>query len=127
MLAIPIDFGIASLRAPVALGGLLVALLVLSPEALSGIQAARANRLQRSVNIYLGSVAATIGLTIPAVLVIGLATGTSVILGLDPVGIVLLSTTLLVSLLTFESSRTNVLHGSVHLLLFLAYVVLLFD
>ena len=70
----------------------------------------------------LGSVLATIGLTIPAVLTIGFISGQSVILGLDPTGTILLVLTLAVSTLTFASARTNVLQGAVHLLLFLAYL-----
>ena len=78
-LAIPVDYGITVLGAPAALGGFLVAALVLSPEMLGAIRAAMANRLQRSVNIFLGSVVATIGLTIPAVLTIGFLTGEPVV------------------------------------------------
>ena len=126
-LAYPIDYAIEVSQAPVALGGFIVALLILSPEAMSGLRAAASNRLQRSVNLYLGSIAATIGLTIPAILTIGLLTGNSVILGLDPTDIILLAITLAVSMLTFESKRTNVLHGAVHLVLFATYLVVLFD
>ena len=126
-LAYPIDYAIEVSQAPVALGGFIVALLILSPEAMSGLRAAANNKLQRSVNLYLGSIAATIGLTIPAILMIGLVTGNSVILGLDPTAIILLAITLAVSMLTFESKRTNVLHGAVHLVLFATYLVVLFD
>jgi Ca2+:H+ antiporter len=126
-LAVPINFGIQVLQAPSALGGLLVAALVLCPESVGAIRAARANELQRSVNILLGSVLATISLTIPAVLVIGLATGREIVLGLGAVDMILLVLTLGVSTLTFASARTNVLLGAVHLLLFLAYLMLVFD
>jgi Ca2+:H+ antiporter len=104
-----------------------VAVLILSPESVAATRAALANQLQRSVNILLGSALATISLTIPAVLTIGLVTGQTIILGLDPVDIVLLVLTLAVSRLTFASARTNVLLGAVHLLLFFAYVMLIFD
>jgi len=127
MLAIPIDIGINRFGAPAALGGFVVAVLVLSPEVLSAIRAALANRLQRSVNIFLGSVAATIALTVPAVLVISMATGKQVTLGLPPVDSLLLLLTLAVSIVTFSSGRTNVLQGAVHLVLFFAYLVLIFD
>jgi Ca2+:H+ antiporter len=127
MLAVPIDYAIEVVGAPVALGGFLVAALVLSPEALGGVRAATADQLQRSINIFLGSAAATIGLTIPTVLAIGLLTGKMVVLGLDPVGIVMLVLTLGVSLVTYASVRTNVLLGAVHLVLFLAYILLIFD
>lgn len=126
-LAIPIDHGITVLGAPAALGGFIVAVLVLSPEGLGAIHAALANQLQRAVNIFLGSGLATISLTIPAVLVIGLVTGEPVVLGLDPEEAVMLIATLMVSILTFGSGRTNVLLGAVHLLLFFTYFMLIFD
>jgi Ca2+:H+ antiporter len=126
-IAVPIDHAIEVLHAPVALGGFLVAALVLSPESLSATRAALANDLQRSINILLGSVLASIGLTIPAVLTIGLITRKTVILGLDNANSLLLILTLFVSTLTFTRNRTNVLMGAVHLLLFLAYVMLIFE
>lgn len=126
-IALPIDHGIEVLHAPLALGGFLVAALILSPESLSATRAALANDLQRSINILLGSVLASIGLTIPAVLTIGLVTGKTIVLGLDPVDSILLVLTLAMCGLTFTSNRTNVLLGAVHLLLFLAYLMLIFE
>jgi Ca2+:H+ antiporter len=126
-LAVPIDYGISVLGAPAALGGFLVSVLVLSPESVSAVRAALSNELQRSVNLLLGAVLATISLTIPAVLVIGFATNRAIILGLDAANMVLLVLTLGVSTLTFASARTSVLQGVVHLLLFLAYLMLIFD
>ena len=124
-LAILLDHGIETLGAPPALGALAVAILVLAPEGLAGIQAARANRMQRAVNILLGSVRATLALTIPAGVIIGLVQGSNVVLGLDRVEEAMLVLTLLVSMLTFASGRTNVLQGAVHLMLFLSYLMLL--
>jgi Ca2+:H+ antiporter len=108
---------------PAAFGGLLVATLVLSPEALAAARAALASRLQRSVDIWLRSVLATISLTLPSVLTIGLTTGQTVILGLGAADTTLLLLTLALSTSTFASTRTNVLLGAVHFLLFLAYVL----
>ena len=122
-----VDHGIAVLSAPQALGGFLIAVLVLSPEAMGAARAALANQLQRTVNISLGSALATIGLTIPAVLAISLFTGQTIDLGLDAVEIVLLLLTLMVSLINFGAGRTSVLQGVVHLILFISYVVLMFD
>lgn len=127
ILAIPIDYGIDRFGAPAALGGFLLAVVVLSPEVMSAIRAALANRLQRAVNISLGSVAATIALTVPAVLVISMVLDKKVVLGLDSVDSTLLLLTLAVCVVTFGSGRTNVLQGAVHLVLFLAYLVLIFD
>jgi Ca2+:H+ antiporter len=122
-----VDFGIDTMGAPLALGGFLIAALILTPEALSAIRAAQGNQLQRSVNICLGSALSTMGLTIPMVLIIGWVTGQPVILGLEMTEIVMLALTLIVSLVTFVSSRTHVLQGAVHLALFAAYVILIFD
>jgi len=126
-LALYVDFGIDRLGAPLAFGGFLIAALILTPEALSAIRAARANELQRSVNICLGSALSTLGLTIPTVLIVGWVTGEAVELGLNPTEIVLLALTLIVALVTFVSERTHVLQGAVHLALFAAYVMLIFD
>jgi Ca2+:H+ antiporter len=126
MIAVPIDHAIEVLHAPPALGGLLVAVLILSPESLAATRAALANRLQRSINVLLGSVLATISLTIPSVLTIGFLTGQTIVLGLDALDSILLVLTLAVSMLTFSSARTNVLLGAVHLVLFLSYLMLIF-
>ena len=126
-LAIPINHAINVFHAPPALGGLLVALLILSPECLAATRSALANQLQRSVNVLLGSVLATISLTIPAVLVIGFITHQPIILGITPINTLLLVLTLAVSILTFAGTRTNVLLGAVHVLLFVAYAMLIFD
>lgn len=126
-IAVPIDYGIHVLGAPQALGGLLVAALVLLPESLSAGRAALANQLQRSVNLLLGTALSTIALTIPVVLTIGIMTNKTVILGLDGVNMAMLLLTLVVSTLTFTSNRTNVLLGAVHLLLFFAYLMLIFE
>ena len=126
-LAIYIDYGLDTTGAPLALGGFLVASIILMPEGISAIQAARQNQLQRAVNICLGSALATIGLTIPAVLIISWTTGEHLVLGLEPVEVVMLAATLIVSMVTFVSPRTNILQGAVHLALFAAYVMLIFD
>lgn len=126
-LAIPLEHGTDVLGAPEVLSGFLVGFLILAPEAMSAVKAAKRNQLQRSINILLGSVLATIGLTIPAVLSIGLMTGTTIVLGLSPVNSILLVLLLAVSSITFSNSRTNVLLGAVHLLIFFAYVMLMFE
>jgi len=126
-IAAPLDAMVFKLGAPSALGGFIMALLVLTPESIAAIRAALANRLQRSVNILLGSVLASIGLTIPLVIAVSLATGRTLVLGVDAVGTVMLVLTLLTSILTFSLPRTNVLLGCIHLLLFGTYFMLMFD
>ncbi|MEX0746158.1 MAG: hypothetical protein WD118_11200 [Phycisphaeraceae bacterium] len=126
-LAVIVDFGLEDLDLPDAFGGLLVAILVLAPEGLSAFQAALKNRLQHAVNVCLGSALATIGLTVPAVLIIGYITVREVHLGLAPVETVFMLLTLFVSGLTFGGARTNVLQGIVHLALFIVFVALIFS
>jgi Ca2+:H+ antiporter len=126
-MTMPLDAMVIQLGAPLALGGFLMALLVLTPESVSAIRSARDNRLQRSVNILLGSVLASIGLTIPLVICISLFTGRTLILGIDAVDTVMLLLTLITSIVTFSQARTNLLLGCVHLLLFLAYIMLMFE
>ena len=125
VLAHPIDYAIETLHAPAALGGVAIAVLVATQEAIGAVRAAIANRLQRSVNIFLGSVLSTIGLTIPAMLVISHFTGRELVLGLQHTDIVMLLLTLAVSVVTFASGRTNVLQGLVHLVLFVGYLLLI--
>jgi len=126
-IAVVLEFGISAMHAPQALAGFVVALLVLAPEGLAACKAALQNTLQRTVNIVLGSALATIGLTVPATLAIGALTGQHIILGLGPVELVLLIATFFSSVLVFAGNRTNMLAGAVHLVLFAAYAVLIFD
>jgi Ca2+:H+ antiporter len=126
-IAVPIDHAVSVLGAPAALVGFLVAALILAPESLAAVRAALANQLQRAINLLLGSVLASISLTIPAVLAIGLLTDRTVVLGLESVDVILLVLTLGMSTLTFGSGRTNILLGAVHLLLFFSYLILIFE
>lgn len=124
--AIPLDNAIERFGMPQAFGGAIVAGLVLAPEAVAGVNAAMRNQLQRSVNILQGSVLASIGLTIPAVLVIGMRTNRPVTLGLEGGNLPLLLLTLAVSVVTFASGKTSILHGCIHLLLFAVFFLLIF-
>jgi Ca2+:H+ antiporter len=124
--AIPLDNCIEHFGVPQAFGGAIIAGLVLTPEALAAIKAATGNRLQRSVNILHGSVLASIGLTIPSVLIIGLITNHPVTLGIEGGNLPLLILTLSVSMVTFGSGKTNILQGCIHLLLFAVFLLLIF-
>lgn len=126
-LAVVLDFGIARLGAPVALGGILIAMVVFTPECIAALKAITANQLQRAINLCLGAAASTLGLTVPAVLVIGLLTGQEVVLGLSGTNMVILSMTLLLSTLTFTGTRTTMLEGAVHLSVFFVFLVLVFS
>jgi len=104
--------------------GVVIAALVLLPEALAAVRSAQANRLQTSLNLALGSALASIGLTIPAVAVVAITLGTPLTLGLDAKEEVLLGLTLLVSVLTLGTGRTTVLQGAVHLVILACYLFL---
>jgi Ca2+:H+ antiporter len=123
-LAILVDEGVTALGVPTAAGGILIAVLVLAPEGLAAVRAARINHLQRALNICLGSALSTISLTVPAVVTLSLVSGVPIVLGLDDSGMVLLMLTLLASVITFAAPRTNVLQGVVHLVIFAMYVVM---
>jgi Ca2+:H+ antiporter len=109
-----------------AIVGFFIAVLVLMPEAVSAIRAALNNELQRGLNVALGSACATIGLTIPAVGAASLFTGRSLTLGLESGDTVLLILALAISVVSFGTGRTTMLTGLVHLVVFFAFLFLIF-
>ena len=116
-----IETGITDLGLPSSLAGVLVAMLILAPEALNAIQAASQGEVQRSINTLYGSVVATVSLTVPAVLVLGEITGTDVILGLEPFEMVLLALTLILS---YPHARLTGIEGMMKLVIFLFWILL---
>ena len=116
-----IETGITDLGLPNSLAGVLVAMLILAPEALNAIQAASQGEVQRSINTLYGSVVATVSLTVPAVLVLGELTGTNVILGLEPFEMVLLALTLILS---YPHARLTGIEGLMKLVIFLFWILL---
>jgi Ca2+:H+ antiporter len=121
----PVDYLIETLHAPAALGGVIIAVLIATPEAIGAVRAALANHLQRSVNICLGSVLATIGLTVPSIILVSRLTGLDIVLGVEHGDLVMLALTLLLCVVTFGSGRTNVIQGAVHAVLFAVYLALI--
>ena len=121
-----VDAGAALIGAPPAFAGILVALLILLPESVAAISAARKNDLQKSINLALGSSLATIGLTIPAVAEAAYVLDKTLVLGLEQREMVLLAMTLVLSMLTFGTGRTNILFGLVHTLVFAVFVFMVF-
>jgi Ca2+:H+ antiporter len=117
-----IETSITDLGLPSSMGGVLVGLLVLAPEALNAFQAAIRGEVQRSLNTLYGSVLSTLCLTVPAVLLIGALIHTDVVLGLDPLEMVLLALTLF--LVRPTSGRVNRLDGLVLLAIFLFWIAL---
>ena len=116
-----IETGITDLGLPNSLAGVLVAMLILTPEALNAIRAASQGEVQRSINTLYGSVVATVSLTVPAVLVLGEITGTDVILGLEPFEMVLLALTLILS---YPHARLTGIEGLMKLVIFLFWILL---
>lgn len=121
-LAPSIELGVVNMGAPKAVVGVIIAAVVLLPEGLAALRAARANRLQTSLNLALGSALASIGLTIPAVAVVSLLTGLTLTLGIDIKSTVLLVLSLFTTMLTLGTGRTNVLQGVVLLVIFAVYL-----
>jgi Ca2+:H+ antiporter len=121
-----VDAAAAMIGAPPAFAGLVVALLILLPEGVAAVAAARKDDLQKSINLALGSSLATIGLTIPAVGVATYALDKQLVLGLSTQSMVLLLLTFLLSMLTFGTGRTNILFGLLHLVVFAVFLFLVF-
>ena len=121
-LAPVIEVAVKNAGAPNALVGVIIAAVVLLPEGLAALRAARVNRLQTSLNLALGSALASIGLTIPAVALVSIANGWTLTLGLDAKSSVLLLLSLLVATLSLGTGRTTVLQGVVHLVIFAVYL-----
>jgi len=122
-----LSFGvIVQTGAPKAVLGIVIAMLVLLPEPWAAVRAARANRLQTSMNLAVGSALASIGLTIPVIAVAAIVLHLPLVMGLDTKDLVLLSVTFLVSTITLGTGRSNMMQGAVHLVLFAAFLFLAF-
>ena len=123
-LAPTIESGVDALGAPRTLVGVIIAAIVLMPEGLAAVRAAKANRLQDSLNLGLGSALASIGLTIPAVAVVALWLGVPLTLGINAENSVLLALSLFLAVLTLGTGRTTILNGIIHLVMFATYLFL---
>jgi Ca2+:H+ antiporter len=124
--ALILEAGLDRAGAPPAAAGIIIAMVVLAPESISAVRAARRDVLQKSLNLALGSSLATIGLTIPAVAMTNIAIGKQIQLGISARDTLLLALTLFLSVITFGSGRTNILAGLVHLVVFATFVFLVF-
>jgi Ca2+:H+ antiporter len=126
LLSPTIEAAVIAAGAPLAVIGIAIAMLVLLPETWAAVRAARANRLQTSMNLALGSALASIGLTIPVVAVASVMLDMPLALGLQPKDLVLLILTFMIGSITATTSRTNMMQGAVHLVLFAAFLFLAF-
>jgi Ca2+:H+ antiporter len=119
-----IEEGVAAAGFPPSFVGVVIALLVLLPETLAAVRAARRNRIQISINLALGSAMASVGLTIPAIAVASIWLEGPLVLGLGATQMVLLALTIVVSVLTVVPGRATRLQGGVHLVLLAAFIFL---
>lgn len=124
MLSPTIERTVEAARAPRAVVGIVIAALVLLPETWAAVRAARANRLQSSMNLAIGSALACIGLTVPVVVLASVAFGLPLVLGLQPKDMAMLVLTFLVSAVTLGTGRTYMMQGAVHLVLFATFLFL---
>lgn len=120
------DTTLAQLGAPIALAGLVIAMIVFLPETLTALRAAWAGEIQRVSNLAHGALVSTVGLTIPSVLIIGELTNQTVVLGETPINLLLLGLTIAVSVTAFSSRRVSAVHGVVLLMIFGVYLMALF-
>lgn len=121
-----LDEGLGRAGAPVALSGVLIAMIVFLPETITTIRAAYYGEIQRVSNLCHGALVSTVGLTIPAVLVIGLVTDQTAVLFETPTNLVLLGVTILLTVTTFTGRRVTALHGAAHLMVFLVFGLTVF-
>lgn len=126
-MAIVVDFGIKAANLPPLLGGVLIAIIVFTPESITAIKAALNNETQRAINLCHGAFVSTVGLTVPAVLIIGLITGKTVIFGISTTETILFLITVCLSFLTFFGKRTTPISGIMHLVLFAIFLMLIFN
>lgn len=121
-----VDSAVDAMGAPNAAAGVIIAFLILLPESIAALNAARADNLQKSLNLALGSSLATIGLTLPAVAAANVVLHQPLELGLAPKEVALLVMTLGTSIVTFGTGRTNILFGFLHLVIFAVFMFLVF-
>ncbi len=125
-LAVFLDDGLDRLGAPVALSGVLIALIVFLPEGITTMRAAWSGEAQRVVNLAHGALVSCVGLTLPVVLAIGLLTGQTVVLAETPANLLLLGASLVLNVVTFTARRVTALHGAAHLFVFVLYCLTIF-
>lgn len=126
-MATVVNYGIEFFSLPPQLGGVLIAIIVFTPESITAIKAAMNNELQRAVNLCHGAFVSTVGLTVPAVLIAGLVTGKIVLFGMSNTELVLFFITLILSLVSFLGRRTTPILGIMHLMLFAVFILLIFN
>lgn len=125
-MAIVVDYGIMAANLPPQLGGVLIAIIVFTPESITSVKAALHNEFQRAINLCHGAFVSTIGITVPCVLIIGLIADKTVLMGLTASETMLFLITTLLSLMTFAGKRTTPFLGIMHLAVFVVFALLIF-
>ena len=121
-----LDDGLGRLGAPVALSGVVIAMIVFLPETLTSLRAAWNGEIQRVSNLCHGAQVSTVGLTIPTVLVIGMLTDQTIVLAESPINLALLAITLLVSVIGFAAKKVTAVQGAAHIIIFVVFGLALF-
>ena len=125
-LAVVTDYGIEAVGAPTAVGGVLIAIIVFTPESITAVKAAINTEMHRAINLCLGAFVSTVGLTVPAVLVIGMVTNKQVVMGISNTEILLFVITVVLTMLSFNSQKTSPIQGLMHLVVFAVFGLVLF-
>lgn len=113
---------VQSMGAPKSLVGVIIAAVVLLPEGVAAIRAARNNQIQSSLNLALGSALASIGLSIPAISAVSIMYDIPLVLGLEKKDIILLTLSVFIVMLSLSRGKTNILYGTVLLVNLAAYI-----
>lgn len=121
-----LDDGLGRLGAPVALSGVVIAMIVFLPETLTSLRAAWNGEIQRASNLCHGAQVSTVGLTIPTVLVIGMLTDQQIVLAESPINLALFAITLLVSVIGFAGKKVTAVQGAAHIIIFVVFGLALF-
>ncbi|MDR0228992.1 MAG: calcium:proton antiporter [Flavobacteriaceae bacterium] len=126
-MAAVVDYGVRTFNLPPLLGGIIIAIIVFTPESITAIKAALNNEFQRAINLCHGAFVSTVGLTIPAVLTISLITGKTSFLALTSTELFLFITTIVLNILHFTGKRTTPILGLMHIVLFIVFILLIFN
>jgi len=124
VMAKTLETGLAGTGAPPILAPLVVATISASPEILTALRAALANRMQPVVNIALGASLSTVVLTVPVIEALALFTHHPIQMALSVPQMVMTLLTLLVATINIHDGETNAIEGLTHFVLFAAFLML---
>jgi len=106
------------------LAGLLIAIIAVSPEILTAINAARDDEIQRVVNIAMGASTVSIMLTVPVLMGLAYINGISLTLDFNAFQIGALILTIVLAWKTTDDGETNYFEGISHLMFFVSYAII---